>query len=48
MQAVARQCAQELLSRLEAQRADLAQSYTSLEANPARAWEEVERAFLKN
>ena len=48
MQAAARQRAQEMLSRLEAQRADLAQAYSILEASSGSAWEDVKQGFLKS
>lgn len=48
MQAAARQRAQEMLSRLEAQRADLAKAYSTLEASSGSAWEDVKQGFLKS
>lgn len=48
MQTTARQHTQDTLSRLEAQRADLAKAYDSLEASSNNAWEDVKQGFLKS
>lgn len=48
VQAAARQHAQDVLSRLEAQRADLAKAYSALEASSSNAWEDVKQSFLKS
>lgn len=47
-QAAAHQHAQNVLSQLEAQRADLAKAYSTLEASSNSAWEDVKQGFLKS
>lgn len=48
MQAAARQHAQDTLSQLESQRADLAKAYDTLETSSSSAWEDVKQGFLKS
>ncbi|MDN5849343.1 MAG: hypothetical protein L0H63_06830 [Nitrococcus sp.] len=48
MQAAARQQARDTLSQLEAQRADLAEAYETLETSSSSAWEDVKQGFLKS
>lgn len=48
MQVAARQHMQNTLSQLEAQRADLAKAYDTLEASSSSAWEDVKQGFLKS
>lgn len=48
MQAAAHQHAQEVLSRLETQRTDLAKAYSTLEASSSSAWADVKQSFLKS
>lgn len=48
MQSTARQHAQDALSRLEVQRANLTKAYNALEASSGSAWEDVKQGFLKS